>query len=154
LLWIVGMMIAAVLLSGCQATTRAATSEPLSASGTIRAMEVRVASELGGRILEVRTEVGAQVQAGDVLVVLDETLFLLQLSPAEAAVATAQADLAVIQAGPRPEEIAAARAALALATAQRDGALSAWENAQAMVCLLYTSPSPRDQRGSRMPSSA
>ena len=23
-----------------------------------------------------------------------------------------------------------------------------------MVCLLYTSPSPRDQRGSRMPSSA
>ena len=26
--------------------------------------------------------------------------------------------------------------------------------ARAMDCLLYTSPSPRDQRGSRMPSSA
>ena len=26
--------------------------------------------------------------------------------------------------------------------------------ATALVCLLYTSPSPRDQRGSRMPSSA
>ena len=26
--------------------------------------------------------------------------------------------------------------------------------AQHSVCLLYTSPSPRDQRGSRMPSSA
>ena len=26
--------------------------------------------------------------------------------------------------------------------------------AEDMVCLLYTSPSPRDQRGSRMPSSA
>ena len=25
---------------------------------------------------------------------------------------------------------------------------------KAMACLLYTSPSPRDQRGSRMPSSA
>ena len=25
---------------------------------------------------------------------------------------------------------------------------------EGMVCLLYTSPSPRDQRGSRMPSSA
>ena len=25
---------------------------------------------------------------------------------------------------------------------------------QARACLLYTSPSPRDQRGSRMPSSA
>ena len=27
-------------------------------------------------------------------------------------------------------------------------------NIQAYICLLYTSPSPRDQRGSRMPSSA
>ena len=26
--------------------------------------------------------------------------------------------------------------------------------AQSKTCLLYTSPSPRDQRGSRMPSSA
>ena len=25
---------------------------------------------------------------------------------------------------------------------------------KALICLLYTSPSPRDQRGSRMPSSA
>ena len=25
---------------------------------------------------------------------------------------------------------------------------------EAVICLLYTSPSPRDQRGSRMPSSA
>ena len=27
-------------------------------------------------------------------------------------------------------------------------------NYDSYVCLLYTSPSPRDQRGSRMPSSA
>ena len=27
-------------------------------------------------------------------------------------------------------------------------------NAIVNICLLYTSPSPRDQRGSRMPSSA
>ena len=30
-----------------------------------------------------------------------------------------------------------------------DPAMSGWT-----TCLLYTSPSPRDQRGSRMPSSA
>ena len=37
------------------------------------------------------------------------------------------------------------------------GNLSVFENeslAGAYICLLYTSPSPRDQRGSRMPSSA
>ena len=29
-----------------------------------------------------------------------------------------------------------------------------WEGAQLFICLLYTSPSPRDMRRSRMPSSA
>ena len=29
-----------------------------------------------------------------------------------------------------------------------------WAERSAYSCLLYTSPSPRDQRGSRMPSSA
>ena len=33
-----------------------------------------------------------------------------------------------------------------------DNAISALK--QHKICLLYTSPSPRDQRGSRMPSSA
>ena len=40
--------------------------------------------------------------------------------------------------------------------------ISRWENGHVLpdpphrllLCLLYTSPSPRDQRGSRMPSSA
>ena len=32
--------------------------------------------------------------------------------------------------------------------------LENWEQGRAKPCLLYTSPSPRDQRGSRMPSSA
>ena len=29
-----------------------------------------------------------------------------------------------------------------------------WDGAPAIFCLLYTSPSPRDNSGSRMPSSA
>ena len=29
-----------------------------------------------------------------------------------------------------------------------------WQKETIIICLLYTSPSPRDQRGSRMPSSA
>ena len=32
--------------------------------------------------------------------------------------------------------------------------LAVFAGQQGMICLLYTSPSPRDQRGSRMPSSA
>jgi len=134
----------AVLVSGCRGVVSSALypwakgprgpgadeEGPLTASGTIRADEVRIASELGGRIVKVRAEVGAEVGAGDVLIVLDATPLLTKLSEAEAAVATAQSDLAVVKAGPRVEEIAAVQAALALAEAQRDGALAAWENAQ------------------------
>ena len=134
----VGMLIVALLVSACQANVdtiggaqgAAGQKEPLMASGTIQADEVRVAGELGGRIIEVRVKVGGEVQAGDELVVLDATPLMTKLVEAEAAVAAARADLDVVKAGPRGEEIAAARAALALADAQRDGALAAWENAQ------------------------
>jgi HlyD family secretion protein len=131
-LWLaVGVVIAGVLAGGCRAVTGGADEEgPLTASGTIRADEVRLASELGGRIVEVRTEAGKEVRAGDVLLVLDTTPLLADLAEAEAAVAAARADLRIVRAGPRTQEVAAARAALALAEAQRDGALAAWENAQ------------------------
>ena len=34
------------------------------------------------------------------------------------------------------------------------GCIPMWGFGEVIDCLLYTSPSPRDQRGSRMPSSA
>ena len=38
---------------------------------------------------------------------------------------------------------------------RKKGKMTARERVDALIdCLLYTSPSPRDQRGSRMPSSA
>ena len=40
------------------------------------------------------------------------------------------------------------------AVGERDKALKQLNVGQSEICLLYTSPSPRDQRGSRMPSSA
>ena len=127
------IIILAFLVSGCQGEAQAVESGPLLASGTIGATEVRIASELGGRILEVHVVAGTEVHAGDVLVTLDSAPFQLQLAPAEAGVQVAQAKLDLLEAGPNPAELAAARAALALAEAQRDGALTAWKNAQATV---------------------
>ena len=49
--------------------------------------------------------------------------------------------------------MAAGERAVPAAAAPPDAAGTARSPA-AMTCLLYTSPSPRDQRGSRMPSSA
>ena len=142
--WLIGITILAVLVSGCQAvemvtggdvsleTMKGALVddvEPLIASGTIRADEVRIASELGGRIDQVRIRIGQQVRAGDELVVFDDRPLLAKLAEMEAAMVAAQADLAIVKAGARVEEIAALQSALALAQAQRDGALAAWENA-------------------------
>lgn len=101
----------------------------LLATGTIQSDEVRIASELGGRIAQVQVRSGQQVQAGELLVTLDSTPLLAELAKAEAAVASAEAELAIIRAGTRPEQIGAQRAALALAEAQLDGARAAWENA-------------------------
>lgn len=137
--WIIALLLFVVPLSGCLQTTEASTGAsnrvhaPLIASGTIRAQEIRIASEFGGRIESIAVQVGQQVTAGDVLVTLDATPWLLQLSPAEAAVAAAKADLTLLEAGAHPAEIAAARANVALAEAQRDGAYRAWQNALVVV---------------------
>ncbi len=103
--------------------------EPLTASGTLRAREVRVATARGGRIASVPVGAGQAVGEGEVLVELDAQPLLLQLGPAEAAVEVKRADLAVVRAGPRAEELRAAESALALAEAEREGARLAWEHA-------------------------
>jgi HlyD family secretion protein len=144
---VVGIAAAVVLLAGCQAVDVKAVyqqaqalvqgwltrveekDQPLTASGTIQADEVRIASELGGRIVQVTVRQGDAIRAEDVLIRLDDTSLQTRLLEAEAAVAVEQANLEQVKAGPRDEQIAAARAALALAQAERDGAEWAWENA-------------------------
>ena len=131
--WILALLLLAIPLSGCLQTTEASTGATLVASGTIHAQEIRIASEFGGRIESIVVEAGQQVATNDILVTLDVTPWLLQLSPAEAAVAAAKADLVLLEAGAHPAEIAAARANLKLVQAQRDGAYQAWQDALAVV---------------------
>ena len=57
------------------------------------------------------------------------------------------------------EELAAAGVAGITVTevkgfGRQKGHTELYRGAEYVICLLYTSPSPRDQRGSRMPSSA
>ncbi len=96
----------------------------LTASGTIEAEEVMLATEIGGRIVEMRIDEGDRVVEGQVLLRLDETLLLAQreqagadVAQAGAALDAARAQLALAQAGARPEQIAAAESALAAAEA-------------------------------------
>jgi HlyD family secretion protein len=86
-----------------------------------------VSAQAGGTVLEVLVEVGDEVAEGDVLVRLDPTDAQLALQQAQAAVETVQAQLALMKAGPRPEQVAvseaqigAAQAAVSQVEAQRD----------------------------------
>jgi HlyD family secretion protein len=81
----------------------------------------------GGTVVEVKAQAGDKVVAGQVLAQLDDTDARLALAQANAALKMAQAQLAQLKAGARPEEIAqqkqvvqAAQAALAGAQAQLD----------------------------------
>ena len=56
--------------------------------------------------------------------------------------------------GPTLHNIIGRRAALIPNYSYSSAMVSAGKNGLVWTCLLYTSPSPRDQRGSRMPSSA
>jgi HlyD family secretion protein len=103
------------------------------ASGFIEGKEVIVASEVAGRVAEMWVERGDRVAAGDVLVQLDGAVLQSQRLEAEAGLAAARANLARVEAGARSEEIAAARAALAQAQAERDGAVQAVVLAQEVI---------------------
>jgi multidrug efflux pump subunit AcrA (membrane-fusion protein) len=98
------------------------------ASGeVVPAQETRLSFAVSGRVQTVAVARGDAVEAGDKLVTLDTTVLEANVRKAEAALAAAGAQLALLKAGPRPEEVAAAqaqleaaRAALAQAAAQRD----------------------------------
>ncbi len=105
--------------SACRGATGA---EAITGTGTLEGRSVALASELGGRIVALPADEGASVNAGDVLVRLDDAQARTQVSQARAAIAAAEANLARLQAGPRPQEIAAAQALLQQAEAEAAGA--------------------------------
>jgi HlyD family secretion protein len=133
---VAGLVVLAVLLSGCGGSTEETPTPEVEAdfvpvvsvTGEVMpAAWAAVSAQTGGPVMEVLVEPGDEVAAGDLLVRLDPTDARLGIQQAEAALEAAQAQLALLRAGPRPGEIEAAeaqieaaRAALAQAAAQRD----------------------------------
>jgi HlyD family secretion protein len=66
---------------------------PLSASGTVEAVEVTVMSEVAGRAIEILVAEGDEVEEGDPLVILDDELLNAQKESVLAAIESAEAGL-------------------------------------------------------------
>jgi HlyD family secretion protein len=98
------------------------------ASGeVVPAHEADVSFTVPGRVQSVAVAVGDEVRPGETLLVLETASLEAGVAQAEAALKAAQAQLALLKAGPRAAEVAAAEAqleaaeaALAQAVAQRD----------------------------------
>jgi len=79
-------------------------------SGTVETREIQIGSKVSGRVTAVGVEEGQDVQAGTMLVRFEHDEPTAQRAQAQAAVEEAQAELAKMLRGNRPEEIAEAEA--------------------------------------------
>jgi membrane fusion protein YbhG len=90
----------------------------LRVSGHVEATEVHVSAEVGGRLLELRVDEGDRVKSGDVLAKVDTRDTELQTQRARAERATAVAQLRLLEAGSRVEDVRQAEAQVDAAQAE------------------------------------
>ena len=131
------------------AACRAAADAPR-ASGYVEATEIRVAAEASGRVLEMNADEGRRVTAGDILARLDTGDVEILLRRAEADRDQAIAQLRLLQAGARREDVrqsqAQADTARSEAAAAEAELRSATDDLVRFEALLAANAGSRKQR--------
>ena len=125
-------------------------------SGTLESgSQVSIVPKTSGRLETLLVDVGSQVKAGDTVAIMERTTLQLSVQQAQANLKSAQAKLATVMTGGRPEDVASAQAAVdsaqaKLATVMAGGrpedvasAQAAQDSAQAKLDALMN-PSPSD----------
>ena len=120
----VPLLILVVAIGGTLAyliyVNRQSQNDSLKASGTVEAVNVDIAAEIGGRVAAVLVEEGQHVNQGEALLQIDDSLYLAQQERAQAALALAQANLQTANAA-----VESAHAGLAAAQSQYEQTLNA-----------------------------
>jgi HlyD family secretion protein len=133
--WVLILLLVVVLMAGCGGRSEPtlipiATAPPsapgplsggptVSASGeVVAAVEAQMGFALAGQVETVEVSLGDEVLEGDALISLESSTLRAGVAQAEAALEAARAQLAELEAGPRPEDLAMADAAYAGALAQ------------------------------------
>jgi HlyD family secretion protein len=137
----------ALLLGAC---TQKPPADRVRVSGQVEATDVQVAAQVGGRLIELRVEEGDRVNAGDLIARLDAADAELALARARAEREQADAQLRLLVAGARIEDIRQAEAQTATAEADVRAVDVELAAAQADVerfeSLLASSSGSRKQR--------
>jgi HlyD family secretion protein len=140
------LLAATLAAAGCRGEAQAA----LRASGYVEATDVRVAPEVGGRIVELAVAEGDRVAVGAVVARLDTADTELAVARAEAERDQALAQLRLLQAGSRAEDVRQAQAQRESADAEVRAAdaelASATTDLQRFDALLQANAGSRKQR--------
>ena len=140
-------IVGAVVAAAC---AEPAPSNELRVSGHVEATEVRVAAEVGGRLVALTVVEGDRVEAGDIVARIDARDAELEVGRAQAEREASLAQLRLLQAGARPEDVRRAQAqidALEAETAALEAELAAAvANRERFESLLAADAGSRKQR--------
>lgn len=125
---VAGMMLLAMAAAACR---QEAPTNRVRVSGHVEADDVQLAAEVGGRVLALSVAEGDRVTAGQVIARLDTRDAELALARMRAERAQADAQLRLLLAGSRQEDIRQAEAQVTAAQADIAGAVSELRNADA-----------------------
>lgn len=119
-------------------------------SGHVEATEVRLAPDAGGRVLTLSAKEGDRIEPGQVVLTLDARDVVLAIDRAKAERAAAEAQLRVVQATARPEDVRQAESQIATAKADQSAAESelaaANQDLERFETLLRTNSGSQKQR--------
>jgi len=119
-LCLVGASLALILLLGACARGNRPAASDLVLSGNLEVTDAQLGFKVAGRVSERLVDEGGRVTAGQLVARLDDAEQQDQLALRQAELAGAEALLAELEVGSRPQEIAAAEAALRSTEAERD----------------------------------
>lgn len=114
------LLAAAVLVLGACSRSPGTRPGDLLLSGNIEVTDAQLGFKIPGRVSARPVFEGEKVEAGQLIARLDDTEQVQQVALRRAELAAVQAGLAELEAGSRPQEIAAVAAALRSAEAERD----------------------------------
>lgn len=109
-------VVAALIVGGCH--KNGADANIARVSGQVEAVEVQVAPDVGGRVVEIPINEGDRLKQGDLMARLDTRDVDLAIQRAQAERNQADAQLRLLQAGSRPEDVRQAEAQSAAAAAE------------------------------------
>jgi HlyD family secretion protein len=143
------IFLAAVITASC-ACAQKPPADRVRASGQVEATDVQVAAPVGGRLLDLRVAEGDRVAAGAIVAQLDTADARLARARAQADRAQADAQLRLLLAGARPEDVRQAEAQVAATETEVRGAdaerMAAQTDVDRFEALLASNSGSRKQR--------